>query len=95
MAETESAPASSPETTDLGRALRRFLLAEAIQDPPPLRHEGACGPRGYCPRPDCADRASQQTLELLPNGTLYAYCHREVLRPGDPGHAELTEPIDR
>lgn len=93
MAETAPAPASSPEMADLLRAIGRFLTADANQDPAPMRHEGACGVRGYCPRPGCADRASQQTLELLPSGTLIAYCHRDALRPGEVGYDELVHAV--
>lgn len=50
----------------------------ADSTPWPLRHQGPCGPRRPCYRPDCRERFDPYlTVELVAGRALY-YCHRTV-----------------
>lgn len=49
---------------------------------PPLVHQGPCGRRERCWRPECLERfGSYATVETLRDGTRLAYCHRAVWQP--------------
>lgn len=48
----------------------------------PLRHNGPCGTREACWRPDCrAAFPGLRTVEVLPDGERLCYCHRSRFYP--------------
>lgn len=48
----------------------------------PLRHNGPCGYREACWRPDCrAAFPGYLTIETLASGEVIAYCHRTRFYP--------------
>lgn len=54
-----------------------------------LRHNGRCGQRVACWRPECADwaKAGYRTVEILPSGERIAYCHGTRWYPRPPFEA--------
>lgn len=47
-----------------------------------LRHEGYCGSREECWRPECrAEFRGYRTIEILPDGEVIAFCHRGRFYP--------------
>jgi hypothetical protein len=47
-----------------------------------LRHEGLCGRRDFCWRPECrVDFRGYRTIEVLPDGEVIAHCHRSRFVP--------------
>lgn len=56
----------------------------SIYRPALIRHDGACGRRLSCFRPECRERfGSYLTLEILPDRAI-AYCHRLIVALDDP-----------
>jgi hypothetical protein len=49
----------------------------------PIRHDGPCGEREECWRPECGAfaAAGYRTVEVLVDGTRLAYCHKVTFRP--------------
>jgi hypothetical protein len=52
--------------------------------PTPIRrHDGPCGPRRYCWRPECRRFDPFRTIEILDTVAI-AYCHQSTYHLGDP-----------
>ena len=72
------APTAQPDSSaPSARYVRRRARSEEI------RHEGPCGQRVACDRPECADWKGFRTIEELPDGRRLAYCHGRTVLMAD------------
>jgi hypothetical protein len=79
-------PPESP-ARDLWQRIGRWLADVTAANPHFVRHDGACGQRFFCDRPEHREDGYRR-VELDANGDLLFHCEKLTLHRGDPSYAE-------